>query len=100
MALRTEELMLNMGPQHPSTHCVRRMVVTLDGENIMDVWICCPLPPGEPLRSRSQTAKGNRAGTLLAEACRPADLGAKGWPLYRNTYPERGGLERMKHAHN
>src|SRR2546428_4115290 len=37
MALRTEELMLNMGPQHPSTHGVLRMVVTLDGENIVDV---------------------------------------------------------------
>ncbi len=37
MALRTEELMLNMGPQHPSTHGVLRMVVTLDGENIVEV---------------------------------------------------------------
>ena len=37
MALHTEELMLNMGPQHPSTHGVLRMVVTLDGENIVDV---------------------------------------------------------------
>src|SRR5256886_11247524 len=37
MALLTDELMLNMGPQHPSTHGVLRMVVTLDGENIVDV---------------------------------------------------------------
>ncbi len=37
MALRTEELMLNMGPQHPSTHGVLRLVVTLDGENITDI---------------------------------------------------------------
>jgi len=37
VALRTEELMLNMGPQHPSTHGVLRLVVTLDGENIRDV---------------------------------------------------------------
>ena len=37
MALRTEELMLNMGPQHPSTHGVLRLIVTLDGENITDV---------------------------------------------------------------
>lgn len=37
MVLRTEELMLNMGPQHPSTHGVLRLVVTLDGENIVEV---------------------------------------------------------------
>lgn len=36
MALRTEELMLNMGPQHPSTHGVLRLLITLDGENIVD----------------------------------------------------------------
>jgi NADH-quinone oxidoreductase subunit D len=37
VALRTEELMLNMGPQHPSTHGVLRLIVTLDGENVVDV---------------------------------------------------------------
>ncbi len=37
MGLRTEELMLNMGPQHPSTHGVLRLIVTLDGENVVGV---------------------------------------------------------------
>lgn len=33
--LRTDKVTVNMGPQHPSTHGVFRMVVTLDGETIL-----------------------------------------------------------------
>lgn len=36
MAIRTEELLLNVGPQHPSTHGVFRIVVKLDGETITE----------------------------------------------------------------
>ena len=32
--LATEEMVLNIGPQHPSTHGVLRVVITLDGERI------------------------------------------------------------------
>ncbi|OEF96783.1 NADH-quinone oxidoreductase subunit D [Desulfuribacillus alkaliarsenatis] len=32
MAIRTEEMMLNIGPQHPSTHGVFRIMVKIDGE--------------------------------------------------------------------
>jgi len=35
--IRTEELLLNVGPQHPSTHGVLRIVVKLDGEMITEV---------------------------------------------------------------
>lgn len=34
--IRTEELLLNVGPQHPSTHGVFRIVVKLDGEIITE----------------------------------------------------------------
>jgi NADH-quinone oxidoreductase subunit D len=37
MAIKTEPFILNMGPQHPSTHGVFRMRVTLDGEVVIDV---------------------------------------------------------------
>lgn len=33
--LRTEELLLNLGPQHPSTHGVLKVVLTLEGEKII-----------------------------------------------------------------
>jgi NADH-quinone oxidoreductase subunit D len=37
LQIHTEELHLNMGPQHPSTHGVLRLVLTLDGEIVQDV---------------------------------------------------------------
>ncbi len=33
--LKTDQIVVNLGPQHPSTHGVFRMVVTLDGETIL-----------------------------------------------------------------
>lgn len=36
MAIRTEEILLNVGPQHPSTHGVFRIIVKLDGEMITE----------------------------------------------------------------
>lgn len=35
--LRTEEMVLSMGPQHPSTHGVLRLEVVTDGEVVVDV---------------------------------------------------------------
>lgn len=35
--LTSDEFLLNMGPQHPSTHGVLRVVLTLDGEIVRDV---------------------------------------------------------------
>lgn len=37
MAIRTEPFVINVGPQHPSTHGVFRMRVTLDGEVVVDM---------------------------------------------------------------
>ena len=36
-ALKTEEYWVNMGPQHPSTHGVLRLVMRLDGETVLEV---------------------------------------------------------------
>ena len=38
--LRSEEMILNMGPQHPSTHGVLRLVLVLDGETVIS---CTPV---------------------------------------------------------
>ncbi len=36
----SQEMLLNMGPQHPSTHGVLRLVLTLEGETVID---CTPV---------------------------------------------------------
>ena len=36
-AVRTDEMLINMGPQHPSTHGVLRLVLRTDGEVVTDV---------------------------------------------------------------
>ncbi len=35
--LKTQEMIINMGPQHPATHGVLRLIVTLDGEMVKHV---------------------------------------------------------------
>ena len=35
--LKTEELQINIGPQHPSTHGVFRMIATIDGETVVHI---------------------------------------------------------------
>ncbi len=36
--LHGEKMIINMGPQHPSTHGVLRVVLELDGEEILNAW--------------------------------------------------------------
>jgi NADH-quinone oxidoreductase subunit D len=38
--LKSQEMLLNMGPQHPSTHGVLRLVLRLEGETVID---CTPV---------------------------------------------------------
>jgi NADH-quinone oxidoreductase subunit D len=38
--IKSQEMLLNMGPQHPSTHGVLRLILTLEGETIID---CTPV---------------------------------------------------------
>ena len=33
--VRTEEMLVNMGPQHPSTHGVLRLILTIEGETVV-----------------------------------------------------------------
>src|SRR5216684_4437831 len=38
--IKTQEMLLNMGPQHPSTHGVLRLVLVLEGETVIE---CTPV---------------------------------------------------------
>jgi NADH-quinone oxidoreductase subunit D len=38
--LKSQEMLLNLGPQHPSTHGVLRLVMTMEGETVVD---CTPV---------------------------------------------------------
>src|SRR5436309_10082194 len=40
IGIKSQEMLLNMGPQHPSTHGVLRLVLTLEGETIIS---CTPV---------------------------------------------------------
>jgi NADH-quinone oxidoreductase subunit B/C/D len=57
--LQTERIVVNMGPQHPSTHGVFRMVVTLDGETVVD------LEPVLGYLHRNHEKIGERNGWLM-----------------------------------
>src|SRR5437763_2610294 len=39
--LQTEEMILNLGPQHPATHGTLRIIARLDGEQVISVDVVC-----------------------------------------------------------
>jgi len=57
--MRTDRIKVNIGPQHPSTHGVFRMVVTLEGETIVD------LEPILGYLHRNHEKIGERNGWLM-----------------------------------
>ena len=68
--IRTEEMLLNVGPQHPSTHGVFRLVIKIDGKllklhQLLDICIAGP--------KRLQRAYSIRKLSLIQI----------GWTIYR-----------------
>jgi NADH-quinone oxidoreductase subunit D len=54
--VRSEEMVVNMGPQHPATHGVLRVAVKTDGEVVLD---CEPMV-GNIHRCKEKIAEGNQ----------------------------------------
>jgi len=49
-----ERLMMNMGPQHPSSHGVFRMILTLEGETVVGVDAVIGYPASLPREARRE----------------------------------------------
>ena len=54
--VRSEEMVVNMGPQHPATHGVLRVAVKTDGETVLD----CEAMVGNIHRCKEKIAEGNQ----------------------------------------
>lgn len=54
--VRSEEMVVNMGPQHPATHGVLRVAVKTDGEVVLD----CEAMVGNIHRCKEKIAEGNQ----------------------------------------
>ena len=72
--LDSPEMVLNMGPQHPSTHGVLRVILKLDGETVID--LDCDI--GYLHRGMEKIAE-NRMYTMIA----PTGTGSTTSRLYR-----------------
>jgi len=62
----TEELVINMGPQHPSTHGVLRVVLRLDGERVVSsdvITIHAPMTA-----AKNQPSRGSASPTRSRSA--------------------------------
>ena len=59
--LRQETMIINMGPQHPSTHGVLRLLLELDGETVLQLQADHRLPAHRASRRTPSTARGCRA---------------------------------------
>ena len=53
--LGSETMLVNVGPQHPATHGVLRLVVELDGETVVSV-----VPPEKPSNGARVTSRITR----------------------------------------
>ena len=70
--VRTDEMLINMGPQHPSTHGVLRLVLRTDGEVVTEVDAAHRL--SAPLRPRRSPRTSRRASSC------PTPTGWIIWP--------------------
>ena len=71
--VHTDEMLINMGPQHPSTHGVLRLALRTDGEVVTEVHAAHRL--SAPLRRedrREPHARGSSCPTPTASTIWPA----------------------------
>ena len=75
-----ERIVLNMGPQHPSTHGVLRLVLELDGETVTDAGPAGPMgfvPTEEAWDALARAGGASRAARLTR--ARAVRRRSRGW---------------------
>ena len=61
--VRTDEMLVNMGPQHPSTHGVLRLVLRTDGDVVSEIEPHIGYPTAVPRRSAKTSPIGSSSPT-------------------------------------
>src|SRR5439155_17447517 len=80
-----EHMLINLGPQHPATHGVLRLVVELDGETVVRV-----IPTSATCTPGSRSS-GNTATTIRSSPSPTAPTTSRPWRTTSGSRSRRSG---------
>jgi hypothetical protein len=75
--LDSNELIINMGPQHPATHGVLRVILKLDGEKVLGTDTCIAASKKSPRTAPIRCSIPTSIAWTTSPPCRMASATAK-----------------------